>query len=190
MEDKKFNPINKKKLNNPQRFKFVPLERISEILNITTTGNLADYGAGTGFFTFRIADMYPDCRIFALDIEEQMINEMYDAAECENVFPLQIEDNEMPFAKDDLLAVWSIAVYHEMKTPKTWLKNVNKTLKAGAKLLIIDWSVDQKPELEVGPPISHRIKTETVIADLQSTGFKNIKIEQGFTNHFAIIAEK
>lgn len=190
MEDKKFNPANKKKLNNPQRLKFIPVERISEILNITSPGNLADYGAGTGFFTFRIAELYPDSRVFALDIEEQMIEEMYNAAECDNVFPLQIEDNEMPFAKDDLSAVWSIAVYHEMKTPHKWLNNVFKTLKPGAKLLIVDWSTDQKPEVETGPPVSHRVKTETVISDLTAAGFKNIKVEPGFLNHFGISAEK
>jgi SAM-dependent methyltransferase len=190
MEDKKFNPINKKKLNNPQRFKFIPIERIADILNISSSGNMADYGAGTGFFTFRIAEIYPESRIFALDIEEQMIEEMYDAAECDNVFPLQIEDNEMPFAKDDLVAAWSIAVYHEMKTPKIWLKNVIKTLKPGAKLLIIDWATEQNPEFEAGPPISHRVKTETVISDLTAAGFKNIKTEPGFLNHFAISAEK
>ena len=39
-----------------------------------------------GFFTFRIADLYPDSRVFALDIEEQMIEEMYDAAECDNSY--------------------------------------------------------------------------------------------------------
>lgn len=190
MEDKKFNPVNKKRLNNPQRFKYIPIDRISEILNITNPGNLVDYGAGTGFFTFRIADLYPESRIFALDIEEQMIEEMYDTSDCENVFPLQIEDNEMPFAKDDLLAVWSIAVYHEMKNPQIWLKNVLKTLKPGAKLLIIDWSTEQNPEVEVGPPISHRVSTEKIIADLKTVGFKNIKTEQGFLHHIAIVAEK
>ena len=190
MEDKKFNPINKKKLNNPQRLKFIPIERIADILNITKDGNIADYGAGTGYFTFRIADFFPKSRIFALDIEEQMINEMIQNAECENVFPLQIEDNEMPFAKDDLVAVFSIAVYHEMKTPSKWLKNVHKTLKPGAKLLIIDWSQDQNPDIEIGPPLSHRIKTDAVINDLKLSGFKNIVLEDGFTHHFAISAEK
>ncbi len=190
MEDKKFNPANKKKLNNPQRFKFIPIEKIVEILNITSPGNLADYGAGTGFLTFRIADLFPESRVFALDIEEQMIEEMNNFAECENVFPLQIEDNEMPFANDDLSGAWSIAVYHEMKTPLKWLKNVLKTLKPGAKLVIVDWSIDQNPNFEAGPPFDHRIKVETVIADLNTAGFKNIKIESGFLNHFAISAEK
>ncbi len=190
MEDKKFNPINKKKLNNPQRLKFIPIEKIVDILGKDINGNMADYGAGTGFITYPIAEIYSNSRIFALDIEEQMIEEMYDSAECDNVFPLQIEDNEMPFAKDDLVAVWSIAVYHEMKTPQKWLKNVLKTLKPGAKLLIIDWSTEQNPELEIGPPITHRVKTETVISDLTAAGFKNITVESGFLNHFAISAEK
>jgi SAM-dependent methyltransferase len=190
MEDKKFNPVNKKKLNNPQRLQFIPIEKIVEILGKNINGNMADYGAGTGFLTYPIADSYPDSRVFALDIEELMIEEMYDNLESANVFPLQIEDNEMPFAENDLVAVWSIAVYHEMKTPKAWLKNVYKTLKSGAKLLIIDWSADQNPEIEVGPPISHRIKTETVIEDLKNSGFKNITIHEGFKNHFAVSAEK
>ena len=190
MEDKKFNPTNKKKLNNPQRLKNIPIEKIVEILGLNESGNLVDYGAGTGFLTFRIADEYPNSRIFALDIEEIMIEEMINNAESDNVFPLQINDNEMPFSVNDLLAVWSIAVYHEMKTPEKWLKNVFKSLKPAGKILIIDWSADQNPELEIGPPLSHRISVEKIMNDLINAGFKNCTVHDGFTNHFAISGVK
>lgn len=190
MEDKKFNPAKRKKLNNPQRLRYIPAEKIVEILGQDIKGNMADYGAGTGFLTYSIAELYPDSRIFAIDIEEQMIEEMLDNSDSKNVYPLQIEDNEMPFAANDLSAVWSIAVLHEMKTPQKWLNNAYKTLKVGAKLLIIDWSVDQNPEIEAGPPISHRIKVETVMSLLQNVGFKDVRTYDGFKNHFAVSGEK
>lgn len=190
MEDKKFDPAKINKLNDVKRLKNVPPERIVEILGENISGNLVDYGAGTGFITSYIADLIPNARIFALDIEQEMTDYIFNNLNYENIFPLTILDNEIPFAKNDLNAVWSIAVYHEMQNPKIWLQNVYKALKDKAKILIVDWSPTQNPELSIGPPIQHRISPENIISDLKSLGFKNVKSHSGFLNHFAISGEK
>ncbi|PLX07370.1 MAG: hypothetical protein C0596_10515 [Marinilabiliales bacterium] len=190
MADKKFDPKKKSKLNNPQRLKLIPIDIIVNSLDLTEPKNLVDYGAGTGFFTDYLSEQFPKARVFALDIEEQMIEEINQTLDVPNIFPIQIEDNQMPFAENDIDAVWSIAVYHELKTPDKWLRNVHRTLKPGGKLLIIDWSVNQKPDSKMGPPLGHRIREEKVINDLQNTGFKNSQIISGFKNHFGIIAIK
>jgi SAM-dependent methyltransferase len=190
MEDKKFNSRKKKTLNNPNRFKFIPTDTIINALDLENPTNLVDYGAGTGYLTWPIADSYPKTRVFALDIEPLMIEDMEHNMECDNVYPLLINDNEIPFAENDIDAIWSIAVYHELNTPEIWLKNVLKALKPNGKLLIIDWSVNQDPSLKIGPPINHRIKEDSVIEALENINFKNIKLVDGFKNHFGIMAIK
>ncbi|MCK9255838.1 MAG: class I SAM-dependent methyltransferase [Bacteroidales bacterium] len=190
MEDRKFNPAKKISLNDPNRLKNIVPEKIVEILGNNISGNLVDYGSGTAYITSYIADLLPETRIFALDIEEEMTNYVFNNLINENIFPLTIQDNEIPFVKDDLEAVWSIAVYHEMKNPQIWLRNVNNSLKKGGKVLIIDWSPEQNPEIKAGPPIHHRVNPEIIIKNLKSAGFENIETHQGFKNHFAISAIK
>lgn len=152
MLHKKFNPQKRKLLNDNKRFKLIPPEIIIESIKPTEPGNMVDYGCGTGFFTFYIANAFPDCRIFALDIEIEMIDEMIKNNNTHNVFPLQVENKQIPFAEEDLIAIWSIDVYHELKNPKIWLKNSYKSLCQNGKILIIDWSADQNPEIKIEPP--------------------------------------
>lgn len=190
MSDKKFNPKNKNKLNDNKRLKLIPPDIIIKYLDLKGSGNIVDYGAGTGFFTFILAEYFPNSRIFALDIDEEMVDTMIANNNTNNVFPLQIEDNQIPFANEDLIAVWSIAVYHELDTPEKWLANSYNALKKGGKILIIDWSPAQSPEIEMGPPLNHRIKPEKVKEDLQKSGFKNIVNIDGLSLHFGFVAEK
>lgn len=190
MTDKKFNPKYLKKLNNPQRLRYFPPETIVKALNLDNPKNLVDYGAGTGLLTFHIADHYPNARIFALDIEPAMVEEIQHSSDCENVFAIEITDNEMPFADEDIDAVWCITVLHEMQSPDIWLKNVYNKLKPGGKLLIVDWSKKQNTEVKAGPPIDHRIDDSIIISSLENIGYKNIILIDEFRNNYAILAVK
>ncbi|MDD4149302.1 MAG: class I SAM-dependent methyltransferase [Bacteroidales bacterium] len=190
MIDKKFDPKRKSRLNNHQRLRNIPIEIIINSLSLDNPQNLVDYGAGTGFMTDFIAENYPKSRIFALDIEPEMTEDIEKNSGSTNVFPILIEDNQMPFSENDIDAVWSITVYHEMLSPEIWLRNVHRTLKPKGKLLIIDWSKSQNPEINAGPPIDHRIDENVIIKSLEKLKFNNIKTLSGLTNHFGIIAQK
>ncbi|MDD2634905.1 MAG: class I SAM-dependent methyltransferase [Bacteroidales bacterium] len=190
MIDKKFDPKSKHRLNNPQRLRNIPIEIIIDNLALNNPKNLVDYGAGTGFMTDFIAESYPDARIFALDIEPQMTEDIENNSGANNIFPILIEDNQMPFSENDIDAAWSITVYHEMQNPEIWLRNVHRTLKTNGKLLIIDWAQNQNPEIKAGPPIEHRINENDIIKSLKKLKFKNIKTLTGLKNHFGIIAQK
>jgi predicted methyltransferase len=58
MSDKKFNPKNKNKLNDNKRLKLIPPDIIVKYLDLKESGNIVDYGAGTGFFTFILAEYF------------------------------------------------------------------------------------------------------------------------------------
>ncbi len=190
MSDKKFNPINKNKLNNPERLKFLPPETMIKALNLENPKNIVDYGAGTGFFTYYFAEKFPKARLFALDIEPAMIEELENTLDFDNLFALEISDYEMPFGENSIDAVWCIAVYHEMQTPEVWLNNVYKTLTKGGKLLIVDWDKNQDPKYSAGPPIDHRIDDKEILQILKDIGFSKISRVDGLLNHFGIVAEK
>ncbi len=190
MTDKKFNPLNKTKLHNPERLKFTPPEILINALDLDNPENLVDYGAGTGFFTYYFSEKFPDARLFALDIEPLMIEEMENTMGGENLFPLEIADNEMPFGENSIDAVWSIAVQHELSTPDVWLNNVYKCLKPGGKVLIVDWDINQDPKYSAGPPLDHRIDDKKLIRILEHYKFNKIEYIDGLMNHFGILATK
>ncbi len=186
MENKIFDPRKLKKLNNPKRLIWIPPESICEILNINSTSSLVDIGAGSGYFTKWIAEMYPESNTFAIDIEPIMIRYLTENMP-ENIKPLLIKDGIFPIPDNSIDAIWTIAVYHEISKIELFMEQVKRVLKPGGKILIIDW--EKKEESSVnGPPLDHRIAIEQVKNDLQKSGFHNISFHNDFKFHLAISA--
>ena len=76
MGSKRFNPKKLEKLNNPERVIEVPVATILKRAGIKNPGVVIDLGAGTGLFSKEIAGFYNQCKIYACDISEVMIEWM------------------------------------------------------------------------------------------------------------------
>lgn len=75
MHERRFNPENMSRLDNPERRKKFPPEKLLELLQIDKKDNILDLGAGIGYFTIPAAQM-TDGSVFALDIEPKMLEEI------------------------------------------------------------------------------------------------------------------
>ena len=189
-DSKKFDPLKRKKLNNPLRLKWLPPALIWNLINSSSGSTFVDIGAGTGYITRKIADIAgPSVQIHALDIAPLMIEEMQKTLPVDSpVKPQLMEKNRLPFDDDSVDGAWMITLYHELEPTEPLLREIRRVLRPGADLLIIDWEKDEEA-CEHGPPLQHRVAADTTRQQVATTGFQNVRIVPGFQFHYGIIAK-
>ncbi|MBI9101805.1 MAG: class I SAM-dependent methyltransferase [Spirochaetales bacterium] len=187
--NKRFNPEKLDKLNNPLRLKEIPPDYIWRKLSSDKIETMVDIGAGTGFFSIPFLKLAGKGKVYACDISSVMISWM--EANITNhypdIIPILINDERIPL-KDSLAdLVFMITLHHELDDHGKILRECKRLLKAGGKILIIDWKKGAGP---FGPPESSRYETAEVAKQLEQAGFKGISVDESLSKHFVVLAEK
>lgn len=141
-------------------------------LGLTPAMQVADLGAGTGYFTVRLARAAPQGKVFAEDIEPDMVRYLGERAQKEGLANVQAvqgsaEDPKLPAGLD---AAIMVDTYHHVDDPVAFFGKVRAALKAGGLLAIVDFKKDA-PDDAPGPPAAMRVADEVVVAQLVQAGF-------------------
>jgi ubiquinone/menaquinone biosynthesis C-methylase UbiE len=180
----KFNPANKDKLDNPWRRSVLPPEGTLKLLGLKKEDILADIGCGIGYFTIPAAKILDnDNKIYALDILEEML---YDVEvqkkelKIWNIVTVKTEEYDLKLANDSITFALLGSVFHEIEDKSRFLKEIQRVLKPGGRLAIIEW---QKQKMDVGPPIHDRLDKGEIIQILESSGM-TLKNQMDFSDAF------
>jgi ubiquinone/menaquinone biosynthesis C-methylase UbiE len=187
-ETKKFDPAKRKKLNNPERLQWIPPERIWELMAVPGATSYIDIGAGTGYITSEVAGIAgKGVIIHALDIEPLMVKEMEETIPVgSSIKAMLMKKDILPFSDNSIDGVWMTTLYHELDSPRPLLAEIKRVLRPQGRLLVIDW--DKKEEAsKQGPPLGHRVDTQTAIMQIKEAGFNNVNSQPGFTFHYGIL---
>jgi len=128
--------------DSPGRDQRLQINRVMDVLAIGPGKNVADIGAGSGWFTVRAARRVTDSgRVYAVDINPEAIKYIDDRAKKEQLHNVQTilsksDDPLLPASTID--AVLLLKTYHEVAKPITLLRNLRVALRPGAKVAIID----------------------------------------------------
>jgi SAM-dependent methyltransferase len=128
--------------DSPGREDRLQINRVMDILSISPGKNVADVGAGSGWFTVRAARRVTETgNVYAVDINPEAIRYIEKRAEKEqlhNVKPVlsKADDPLLPASAID--AVLLLKTYHEVGNPVVLLLNLRASLRPGAKIGIID----------------------------------------------------
>lgn len=155
--------------DDPARDRWQKPHEVIRALDVPRDGLVADIGAGTGYFTMRIARMTPGGRVFAVDIEPDMVQYLTDRARREslgNVIPTlgKPDDPRLPANVDRVLVV---DTYHHIDARERYFARLKASLKAGATVAIIDFT----PEAPLGPPPPARVPRDEVVAEMGRAGY-------------------
>jgi ubiquinone/menaquinone biosynthesis C-methylase UbiE len=145
-----------------------------DALAIAEGSDVADLGAGSGWFTIRLARrVAPSGKVFAEDIQPQMIQVIRRRVQRENlqatveVTPGTADDPKLP--PNALDAVLIVDAYNEMERPVTLLRNVARALKADGKVGIVNFT---KEGAGPGPPMDERVDADRVIREANAAGLQ------------------
>jgi ubiquinone/menaquinone biosynthesis C-methylase UbiE len=190
MENKKFNPEFRAKLNNPARLEKLDPEKIWEFINVKNPEMILDIGAGTAFITAALARYAPKSNIEAYDIEPVMVEEMQkNLPDYSNITPCLMEENNVPVSNNYADIVWMINLFHELHKPHALLCEIKRVLKPGGKLLIIDWA-KSPGACKSGPPFDHRVGEATITSQMIGADFSNIVTTKNLPHHLGVIGTK
>lgn len=137
---------------------------------------IGEAGAGDGYFTFHLAKRVgPDGRIYANDIDENALDDLEDGAgtlNLKNITTIHASENDPEFPVDTLDMVVMMRAYHHFENPDLWMENVQKSMKPGALLVIIDVATSRYE-----PWGGHFMSREEIISEMSDTNFELMRVE-------------
>jgi ubiquinone/menaquinone biosynthesis C-methylase UbiE len=160
-------------LEREDRIKWQKPEVVIEALNFSGDEIIADVGAGSGYFSFPFASAVPQGKVYAIDIEPEMIRFIHHKAmmnDIENIKAILAEPDD-PKVPTDSDIVFICDVLHHIENKLQWLKKIYSEMKKGAKLILIEFKQGDLPE---GPPEQIKIPQNEIIAKACSAGFTKI----------------
>jgi len=158
-----------KAFDDPSRDAWQKPDVVLAALELAPAMTVADVGAGTGYFTVRLARALPQGQVVATDIEPDMVRYLGERAEREHLPNVHAQ---LAGASDPQLAPASVDrelvvdVWHHISDRVAYAKGLAAALRPGGKLVIVDFTQDATH----GPPKHHRLAPETIVADLRAAG--------------------
>lgn len=159
-----------KSFDDPARDAWQMPGRVIEALGLTAGQSVADIGAGTGYFSVRLAASPARPKVFAVDIEPGMVEYVRTRAAREgltNIVAVKAEADRtnLPEAVDVVLVV---DTYHHIANRVAYFSALRGQMTRGARLAIVDFRKDA-PE---GPPVEFRFAPDQITAELTKAGFR------------------
>jgi predicted methyltransferase len=163
--------------DDPKRDAWQKPHEVIQALALKPDAVVADIGAGTGYFAARLARMLPNGKVYAVDVEPDMVKYLAERAAKEKLANLialagTADDARLPEKADVILLV---DVYHHIDRRDRYFRRLRESLKPGGRLAVIDFRMDSP----AGPPRSARIAPERVAAELKAAGY-SLSQEHGF----------
>lgn len=153
---------------------------------------VADIGAGSGYFSFR---MVPKAeKVIGIDIDQRFITLMDSVRvrlpeKYRTHFESRLAQPEDPALKPgEADAVIIVNTYAYIENRVQYLKVLSKGMSHGARLLIIDF---KKNNLPVGPPQAFKVALSQVEKELLTAGYRIQKMDtEALDYQYIVIAEK
>jgi SAM-dependent methyltransferase len=177
-----------KEFDNPERDAWQKPEEILDALHLQRTSLVADIGAGTGYFSVRIAKRIPEGKIFAADIEPDMVRYLGERARREhltNLVPVQASADtaNLPELVDVVLVV---DTYHHIGNRTQYFARLKSSLRPLGRLVIVDFKADSPS----GPPVQHRISSKRVTEELSAAGYSLMESLQFLPRQYCLVFGK
>jgi SAM-dependent methyltransferase len=166
-------------------------ETALDAIGIRPSMVIADIGAGTGYFSIRMARRVgPGGKIYANDIQPEMLVKLKSrvaAAGLSNVEAVlgTESDPKLPAKAMDLILM--VDVYHEFSQPQLMLRNLRRALKDDGALVLLEYRKED-PRVPIRP--EHKMSVEDVKTELTPEGFKFDKVLEVLPRQHILIFRK
>jgi len=169
-----FNPQDAAQLDQPSRDAWQKPDEVVDSLRLRSGDVVADIGTGSGYFVPYLSQSVGSSgRVYAIDIQPEMlafVQRKIAELEINNVTPVLSQEADTRLPPESVDLAFMADVYHELGSPGALLANIHSTLKPGGRLAIVDFKAAKEAD-RVGPPLSHRVPKDRLIAELERAGF-------------------
>jgi ubiquinone/menaquinone biosynthesis C-methylase UbiE len=152
-------------------------EIVLKAMNLKDGDVVADLGAGTGFYTRRLARaVAPSGKVWANDIQPEMLDHLKEQAAKEGIANIVTvlgteTDPKLPPGTFDWILL--VDVYHEFQQPEPMLAKIREALKPDGRVALVEY----RAEGSTAAPIHqlHKMSVEQVLAEWVPAGFVHVE---------------
>jgi arsenite methyltransferase len=161
------------RLDAPMREAYQKPQEVVAALNIRAGEVIADIGAGSGYFTFRLARAVGETgRVYAVDVSPDMIlhlNRRVRELNSRNVLTVLCAPDDPLLADASVNRFFICDTWHHINGHAQYLALLKRMLKPGGQVIMVDF---KKAKTPVGPPMELRIDRDDLVRELEANGFQ------------------
>ena len=159
-------------LERPQRDREQKTSRLVRNLPLLPNHTVADIGAGTGYFSFRIAERVPQGKVVAVDIQQEMLD-IIDTRKAQgspkNVETVLGTERDPRLSPGSIDLILLVDAYHEFSWPREMGEAMVRALKPGGRLVLVEYR-GEDPSI----PIKrlHKMTEKQARMEMQAVGLE------------------
>jgi cyclopropane fatty-acyl-phospholipid synthase-like methyltransferase len=171
--------------DDPKRDEWQKPHEVIQALALKPDAVIADIGAGTGYFSVRLAHMVPKGRVYGEDIEPDMVTYLTERAKrdgLKNLISVKGAAGD-PLLPEKVDLVLMVDVFHHLENRDRYFRTLRDALKPGGRIAIIDFRMDSAD----GPPKSARSTPDAIKAELHRAGYALTQEHDFLPNQYFLI---
>jgi ubiquinone/menaquinone biosynthesis C-methylase UbiE len=178
-------------LDRPEREEEEHPAKVLDSLDLRPGEVVADLGAGSGYFTFRIAPKLGQTgKVLAVEIQEAMLNTLrahVATMKSKNVEVMQGSeiDPHLPVSGVDLVLV--VDVYHELAYPFEVMTKVREALKTGGRVVFVEY---RKEDPAVRIKEVHKMSVKQLEKEMNAVGLVRVRTVETLPLQHIVIFKK
>ncbi|MEL4894110.1 class I SAM-dependent methyltransferase [Crocosphaera sp. Alani8] len=165
-------------LERPNREQEENPSKVIDSLDLKSTDTVADIGAGSGYFSFRLASLVPDGKVLAVDIQPEMldiIDFLKEENKVNNVKTILGDTKNINLPKNSVDVVLMVDAYHEFEYPKEMMDDVAFALKPNGRVFLAEYR-RENPLIPI--KTLHKMTTKQVKKEMSQVGLVWEKTEE------------
>ena len=175
-----------KHFDGPKRDRWQKPDQVIAALRLTGSERVADIGAGTGYFSLRLARALSSGQVFAIELEQTMLDFIGDRAEKAGLKNIELVRGEKddPNLPEGLNMVLLVNTYHHISDRVKYFQGVKRHLAPGARLVIVDFRMGKLP---VGPKDPHKMSRHQVLRELARAGYELCRQDDSLPYQYLLV---
>ena len=146
-------------------------EQLIRNLGLKKGMNVADIGAGSGYHSVRMSKLVGNGKVYAVDIEPEMIRFMEERIGREglgNIVTVLGKTESLPLPANSMDRILLVDVYHEFSHPYEMGRSMLEALKPDGRLYLVEFRAEDR---DVPIKDVHKMSQTQAMKELTAAGF-------------------
>ena len=176
------------RFESKERDEYQQPHKVMQYLGDINGKAIMDIGAGTGYFSVKLAKH--GANVIAADVNDEFqtfLKKRIEDNKIENITLRKIPFDSPDLKDNEVDMVLIVNTYHHIDNRAEYFAKVKKGTKNNGELVVIDFF---KTDVPVGPPTDHKVSIDEVIAELKKAGYTSFEVNVDLVPYQFIIKAK
>ncbi len=162
-------------LERPEREREDRTDLLLDAMHLKPTDAVADIGAGSGYFTFRMSPLVGEGVVYATDIQPEMLEIIRERAREDtalNVMPVLGTIEHCGLEPNSVDVVLFVDAYHEFSHPREMMRSIVTALKPNGRVLLVEFRAED-PEVLI--KARHKMTEQQARLEMLAVGLEFVE---------------